>query len=259
MTDGVRKSIIDEQTGKKFELVPEKCWDKFWASVSFAYLGIALVFFLWLLFDIWLRKNTLFIKWLGYSSIESALNTPIFRSFAYAFIGGALGGIIAGYRSCIFWHSEQQAFGARFVWRYLFFPWLGATLALFVYAILGSGVAVVGGNIHVGATNKLLALAIGSLVGYGAPQVVKWLDSQVNRIFKVPSTPETPASEKKVPDLAGLAQQDAEKKLADAGLKLGEITKQHENGKKVGTIFEQNPEAGSSTPAEGSVNVTIAI
>ncbi len=253
MTDGERKSIKDEQTGTEFKLVPEKRWDKFWACFSFAYLGITLTFFLWLLVDTWLRKNTIFIRWLGYSSIEPVLNTPVFRSFAYAFIGGALGGIIAGYRSCIFWHSEHQAFGARFVWRYLFFPWLGATLALFVYAILGSGVAVVGGDVHVGATNMQLALAIGSIVGYGSPQVVKWLDSQVNKLFKV-----TPAPEIRVPDLTNLIQKDAERILTDAGLKMGQVSKKPHGGRDAGRILEQEPRAGSQAPAGGSVNITIA-
>jgi hypothetical protein len=222
---------------------------------------MALAFFLWLLFDIWLRKNTLFIRWLGYSSIESALNTAVFRSFAYAFIGGALGGIIAGYRSCIFWHSEHQAFGARFVWRYLFFPWLGATLALFVYAILRSGVAVVDGNVNVGATNMLMALAIGSLVGYGSPQVVKWLDSQVNKLFKVTPAPEANASDKprkQVPDLAGLAQPDAERKLTEAGLKLGQVNGKPPAGIEAGKVIRQEPLAGSQALAGSSVNVTIS-
>ena len=259
MTDGLKKPIIDEQTGKAFDLVPERAADKFWATVSFAYLAIALGFFLWLLFDIWLRKNTLFIRWLGYSSIEAALNTAVFRSFAYAFIGGALGGIIAGYRSCIFWHSENQAFGARFVWRYLFFPWLGATLALFVYAILRSGVAVVDGNVSIGATNMLMALAIGSLVGYGSPQVVKWLDSQVNKLFKVTAeAPPLEKSKKPVPNLAGLTEQEVEKKLTEAGLKMGAVNKKPQAGAVAGKVFEQDPLAGSQLAAGGEVNVTIA-
>jgi hypothetical protein len=261
MTDDTKKYTTDEQTGKQFEIVPEKRWDTVWACVSFTYLSLALGFFLWLLLDTWLRKNTVFVRWLHYSSIEPQLGLPIFRSFAYAFIGGALGGVIAGYRSCIFWHSEQQAFGARFVWRYAFFPWLGGTLALFVYAILGSGIGAVGGNVSAGATNMLSALALGSLVGYGSPQVVKWLDSQVNKLFKV--TPATdgaivPAPKKTVPDLAGLTQQDAETKLTDAGLKFGTVYKRSGTGGQAGMILAQDPAAGSQAAAGAAVNVTIA-
>jgi hypothetical protein len=253
MADGEQRYTTDEQTGKTFEIVPEKPWDRLWASVSFAYLGLALGFFLWLLFDTWIRKNTL-LGWLGYASpdkMHDPFGAPIFRSFSYAFIGGALGGVIAGYRSCIFWHSEKQAFGARFVWRYLFFPWLGATLALFVYAILGSGVAIVGGNIRVGVTNMLMALAIGSLVGYGSPQVVKWLDSQVNKLFKV-------TTEIQVPDLTGLTQPTAEKILIGTGLKMGKISNKPQPGVVAGNIFEQDPLAGSSASTGDLVNVTIA-
>src|SRR5208282_3314471 len=187
----------DEQTGKLFELVPEDNFDIFCAVVSYLYLLLALGFFLWLLFDTWARKYT-FALWLGYSHAETQalLNTPIFRAFAYAFIGGALGGIIAGYRSCMYWHSEERAFGWRFVWKYIFFPWLGATLALFVYAIVAGGIAVLGGvsvatDATTGVTKMLSALAIGSLVGFGSPKVMTWLDSQVNKLFKVDTVPES--------------------------------------------------------------------
>jgi hypothetical protein len=256
MADEEKKYVTDEQTGKLFEKVPEQSSDEFWANVSFVYLACALVFFLWLLFDIWLQKYTFFTRWLGYSSIEASLGKPIFRSFAYSFIGGALGGTIAGYRSCIFWHGDEQAFGARFFWRYLFFPGLGGTLALFVYAILGSGVAVVGGNVSFGATNMMLALAIGSLVGYGSPQVVKWLDSQVNKLFKV--APAETTSRQKVPDLIGLTEQEARKKLVDAGLSLGLLSKKHQVGATAGRVIEQDPSSGTEAPAKTSVKVVIA-
>jgi hypothetical protein len=260
MADDAKRYITDEQTGKQFEVVHESPWDSNWAMASFAYLTLALGFFLWLLLDTWLRKNTVIVRWLGYSSIEAQLALPIFRSFAYTFIGGALGGVIAGYRSCIFWHSEQQAFGARFIWRYVFFPWLGGTLALFVYGILGSGIAVVGGNVSVGPTNMLLSLAIGSLVGYGSPQVVKWLDSQVNKLFKVTPAPEdpiVPAPKKTVPDLAGLIQKDAEAKLTGAGLKLGAVTVKVAAGHTAGTVFEQDPAANSQAAAGTTVNISV--
>jgi multisubunit Na+/H+ antiporter MnhB subunit len=189
------KCARDEQTGNWFEIVPEENLDTAFAIVSYVYLFLAFGFFLWLLFDTWARKYT-FALLIGYSTAESQslLNSQIFRSFAYAFIGGALGGVIAGYRSCVYWHSEKRAFCWRYLWKYLCFPWLGATLALVVYAIIGSGVAIIGGSVNfgtdtAGVTRMMSALAIGSLVGYGSPQVVKWLDNQVNILFKVVETP----------------------------------------------------------------------
>ena len=252
MADERKRYSRDEQTGKLFEIVPEKKLDTTFAIVSFVYLGLALGFSLWLLFDTWAQKYTL-VRWLGYTDVQAHLSKPIFRSFSYAFIGGALGGIIAGYRSCIYWHSEQRAFGWQFVWRYVFFPWLGGTLAVFVYAIIGSGVAVVGGTVNFGVTNMLLALAIGSLVGYGSPQVIRWLDSQVNTVFKVAAAPEV-----QVPDLIGLTPQEAGKKLAEAGLKIDQVIKKHEEGKEVGKVIEQEPPAGSMAPTGGLVKLTIA-
>jgi PASTA domain len=252
MADENKGYVRDEQTGKLFVLAPETKVDTAFAIFSFAYLGVALCFFLWLLFDTWARKNTI-VTWFGYSpsDLQSYLALPIFRSFAYTFIGGALGGIIAGYRSCIYWHCEQRAFGWQFVWRYIFFPKLGATLALFVYAILRSGIAVIGGSVSLGETNMLLALAIGSLVGYGSPQVVKWLDSQVNKLFKVA------AKELNVPNLVGLTQQEAEKTLAHADLKSGAVTKRAEPS-QAGKVIDQDPKPNSLVATGTSVNVTIA-
>jgi hypothetical protein len=251
---GADEYSLDEQTGKLFRIVPEKPLDAAFAVLSYVYLFLALGFFLWLLFDTWARKYT-FARWVGFSAAEAQarLNAPIFRSFAYAFVGGALGGVIAGYRSCVHWHSEQRAFGWRFGWKYLFYPWLGATLALFVYAVIGSGIAVIGGNISDtgGVAKMLFALAIGSLVGYGSPQVVRWLDSQVNKLFQVVTPPEV-----HVPDLTGLTQQEARKRLTEAGLKMGQVLEQE--GKDVGKVIEQEPRAGSVAPAGGLVKITIA-
>jgi hypothetical protein len=247
MSEEKKRHSRDEQTGKLFEIIPEKKPDTFFAMVSFVYLFLALGFFLWLLFDIWARNYTL-----GCLSDEVRTrlkSSPTFHSFAYAFIGGGLGGAIAGFRSCIHWHCEEQAFGRRFVWKYLFFPWLGATLALFVYAILGSGIAVMGGNATFSTTKMLLAFAVGSLVGYGSPQVLKWLDSQVNKLFKVASG--------QVPDLIGLTEQQAEKTLAAAGLKIGRTVDKRQDVKDPGKIIAQSPLKDSDFPRDGSVEITI--
>jgi PASTA domain len=244
------RRVRDEQTGKLFVIVPETKLDTAFAVVSFVYLFLALGFFLWLLFDIWARQYTLGFRYVT-DEVRTHLNSSsIFHSLAYAFVGGALGGVIAGFRSCIHWHCEEHAFGRQFVWKYLLFPWLGGTLALFVYAILGSGIAVVAGNLSLSTTNMMLALAIGSIVGYGSPQVVKWLDSQVNKLFEVALGP--------VPDLSGLTQQEAEKKLAAASLKVGRIVEKQQDGKEAGKIFAQTPPEGSDPPRDGLVDITVA-
>jgi hypothetical protein len=250
MSEEKKRHSRDEQTGKLFEIVPEKKLDTAFAIVSLVYLFLALGFFLWMLFDIWARKYTLGFGYVTEDVKTRLNNSMISHSLAYAFIGGGLGGVIAGFRSCIHWHCEEQAFGWKFVWKYILFPWLGATLALFVYAILGSGVAVIGGSVSFSTTKMLLALAIGSIVGYGSPQVVKWLDSQVNKLFKVPLGP--------VPDLTGLTRDETEKKLAAAGLKLGRITEKQQDWKEAGKVFAQSPPKGSDPPRDGLVDVTIA-
>jgi hypothetical protein len=96
----------------------------------------------------------------------------------------------------------------------------------------------------------LLALAIGSIVGYGSPQVVRWLDSQVNKLFKVPLGP--------VPDLTGLTKEEAEKKMADAGLKIGRVIEKQQEGTEAGKVLAQSPLEGSDPPRDGLVDITVA-
>jgi hypothetical protein len=106
---------------------------------------------------------------------------------AYAAIGGGLGGVASGIRSVIYWHLELQAFGARFILRDLAHPWLGALLALIVYALMRAGFTVLSGNVSQpdnGSIQALWALSIGSLTGYGSHRVFAWLDDIVVRIFK---------------------------------------------------------------------------
>lgn len=258
MNSVVPRFSRDEQTGKLFQLVREKPGDVFIAIVSCLYLLIALGFLLWLLFDTWTRTFK-FIHWLGYMTpaIEVRLNTPIYRSFAYVFIGGGLGGVIAGYRSFTHWHSELQAFGRRFLWKYIFFPWLGATLALFVYAIIGGGISVIAGADIFSATSPnvtkmFAALAIGSLVGYGSPQVVRWLDSQVNKLFKVENGKQ-PTPKVRVPDLTGITPNEAEYAVSGVALKLEPSTAtEHER------VAGQSPSAGSLVAVGTSVKILTA-
>lgn len=174
----------DEQTGKEYELIPEKKLDMFIALLSTIYLLFSLVFSLWLLFDVWTRNYSFVF---GNSNLKNALFNQAFQTPAYAFIGGLLGGTVNGIRSIISWHSERKSFGSRFIYKYLSLPLLGGTLALFAYALLSSGIAVLSGVSPSGTENanaSLSMFSLGALAGYGSHKLFVWLDSHVNRIFK---------------------------------------------------------------------------
>ena len=87
-------------------------------------------------------------------------DNPIYLLMAYTVIGGGLGGVINGIRSFIGWHADRRAFGRRYVWKYITLPLLGA----------------------------LGAFSIGALSGYGSHRVLKWLEEQVNKLFKITGT-----------------------------------------------------------------------
>jgi hypothetical protein len=241
-------TVLDEQTGKSYKLIPEKAWDVIAATCSILYLVIVLVIFTCLLFAVWSKQS--FIQ-------ESNPNAAIYLLMIYAAIGGALGGVVNGIRSFIIWHAERQAFGRRYVWKYITQPLLGVVLAAIVYALIRSGFVVFGGGLPPADnfTNQaLMAFAIGALAGYGCLKVFKWLDGHVNRLFKVISSVEI-----KVPDLKGKTQQEAKAALEEANLKLGGVSKEPDaDPTVVDKVIRQNPPAGSMRAKGAAVDITIA-
>lgn len=183
----IRDQVLDQQTGEVYVLSPENRSDTVMAYIAITYLLLMLLFVLWFLFDIWYTASPVFDT-LGYADLEKMRASSTIRLIAYTVIGGVLGGTVNGIRSFIIWHCDRHAFGRRYVWKYIADPWLGATLALIAFALVRSGVAVVGGEITpdaIGATQILANFGIGALAGYGSRSVFVWLDAQVNRLFRV--------------------------------------------------------------------------
>lgn len=245
--------VRDESTGIVYELHPEKTLDTSFAIISILYLLFMLAFFFWQLFDVWIGQYSL-VHWIGYDI--GRLGSPSFRLVTFTFIGGGLGGIINGIRSIIGWHSERSAFGRRFVWKYIVAPWTGTALALFAFALIRSGVAIIGGDFKTDAADirqTLSMFAIGVLSGYGSREVFIWLDAQVKRIFKV-------TVELKVPDLLYKTKSEAEKILKAANLKLGEVSEETtEDQNLVDKVIKQEPASEKPIAEGGLVNITIAV
>lgn len=243
----------DDQTGQEYVIQQEKLHDIVLATISIVYSMVVLIFLLWLLFDVWYKEYRL-IPLLTYS-VKESLNSSVFRLVAFTFIGGCLGGTIASIRSIIAWHCEVKAFGGRFIYKHLSQPWIGGTLALFIFAIVRSGIGILGGEFtpDSGMTRQALSLfSIGVLSGYGSHQVYKWIDFQVNRIFQF-------AAKQKVPDLKGKSMPEAEAALSKVGLKIGQVLKHKARQDEViNTVVAQNPPAGMPTEGYKEVTITIA-
>lgn len=245
--------VTDPQTGKSYDLMSEAIWDIVAAIFSFLYLLFMLVLFSLALFDIYHGQNRvlefLFSKDMIYP------DSPLCRLIAYAVIGGGLGGIINGFRSIIMWHSERNAFGWRFMWKYITLPPIGAVLAAMVYALVYGGIGVLGGDFtpdENSANQALSAFGIGALAGYGSQKVFKWLDYYVNRIFS------TTQAEVKVPDLVGKTREEVVNALKAAGLKLGKEYKGTGDSTNKGTVIKQVPASDSTLTRGKAVDITIA-
>lgn len=238
------KTVLDEQTGKTYKLIPEKTWDIIAATFSILYLILMLVIFSGLLVAVW-----------NVQSFEDNTDLAVYLLMIYAVIGGGLGGVVNGIRSFIDWHAERQAFGRRYVWKYITQPLLGAVLAAMVYAVFRSGLVASGANFAPAdnfANQSLAAFALGALAGYGSRRVLIWLKKLVEKVFKTPAAI-------KVPDLKGKTQQEAKAVLEEANLKLGDVRKEPSaDPAVVDKVIRQNPPAGSMTAKGVAVDITIA-
>jgi hypothetical protein len=238
----------DEQTGKVFEVWSEALWDTLAAGLSVLYLTLVLFFLCWALIEIYYRQNYLIAR--IFTEKTRFPDSPLSRVIAYVVIGGAMGGIVNGFRSIVSWHAEKKAFGWRFIWKYITLPPLGALLAAMVYAIVYGGVGILGGTFAETENQALSAFAIGALSGYGSHKVFLWLDEQVNRLFVLV----------KVPDLTGKTQKEAELALDKVRLKLGKVNKEESTESNIiDKVIRQVPVAGSRCAKGTSVDITIAV
>jgi hypothetical protein len=250
----------DPHTGHLMPINRESRADRVAALLSMAYLLVMMAFFFWALFDIWIGRFTL-VRLLGYNTASDLdrLNEPIFILLAYAFMGGGLGGTVNGIRSLLTWHGEWAVFEQRYIWKYITWPWLGTALALIVFALVRSGVAVLGGDLvterpeEMNLRQTLSTLVIGILAGYGAREVFVWLDAQVSRYFRTESN-----EQRAVPDLLGLPLAEAAERLADEKLTLGEVVEQEcERDEDIGKVVAQQPEPAKKLTTGGAVSVTV--
>lgn len=247
--------VLDRKSGRLVKTDSEGRGDQAAAIASMAYLLLMLGLLFWQLFDVWIGNYWL-ARVLGYGGQLAALANPLFRLLAYTIIGGGLGGAVNGIRSVLNWHVEFRAFGHRYIWKYVTAPWLGATLAVFVFALVRSGVAVVGGDTlpqDADFRQSLSTLVLGILSGYGAREVFIWLDAQVTRLFKV-----TPPAERPVPDVVGLTREEATQLLAAGSFRLGEVAEEEvEDATAAGRVIRQAPAPPQVLTAGQAVDVTV--
>jgi hypothetical protein len=217
------------------------------ATLCILYLLFELAFFSWLLFDIWIRRYTL-ASLAGYDLTGS--DRPTFHLIACTVIGGSIGGIVNAIRSYLLYYSE---FDRRYVWKYITAPWMGATLALLVYALIHSSVTVFSGTTTTGNTSTAQILsnfAAGALAGYGSKDVFIWLDDRVHRIFRVPQL---------APDVKGKTEESAVSSLHAAKLEVGKVTEEpQEDEKQVGTVIDQTPAPEALIDRGEPVDITVA-
>jgi hypothetical protein len=251
--------VKDQQTGNVYELHRESTLDTEAAIASIVYLLAMLYFIIRLFIDVCSGEMKL-MSWFSTKVDLTCLSSATCCAITYAAIGGALGGIVNGFRSILNWHTDRESFSWRHIWRYIILPFLGASLAVIVYAVVRSGLAAVGVDLEpakgaencVPAKQVFVLIALGALCGYGSHQVFRWLDLQVAKIFK------TAGTEVIVPDLDNLPIEDAIKAIQAAKLKVGNID-YGDGGASLKSyrVKGQKPEKGQTVQESTSVDITL--
>jgi hypothetical protein len=244
----VKKKVTDAQTGKEFDVIHEGPIDIGFAWISAAYSLAVIGLLTWLILNVRSGQPT-------FPSLAQILSGTTSKLIFYTAIGGAIGAAVNNLRSFIAWHAEEQAFGWRFIWKYLAMPPIGGTLAVLVYGILQGGAAVVTGA-NAPTENQITTLsawATGALAGYGSHNVFKWLDDKVNSLFKIAAQQTT------IPDVKGQLLEEARQALKDAQLKVGDITEAPASSDQVGKVIAQTPEAGIKVDCSSKVDLTVGI
>ena len=249
------KIVVDEQTNQAFEVLPEGKIDIISAWISAAYSLVVIGYLAYVVMDTWSGQYKLWPAALT-DQLNKSISETVFKLIVYTAAGGGMGAAVNNIRGFVSWHAERRAFGWRFIWKYLSLPPLGATLAVLVYGILQGGMAVFNGG-NIGGTGtaitSLSAWATGTLAGYGCHKVFIWLDDKVNTLFKVDGKTTT-----KVPDLVGKTNEEAEKALEEAKLKVGKVTNEKTtNPAQVGKVITQQPEAEVEIACGSEVNFSI--
>lgn len=217
------------------------------ATTCMLYLLVSLAFLTWLLFDTWINEHTFLAGLFNYD--HERLNSAAFHLVAYTIIGGGIGAVVNGIRSCV---NYCSGFDRKKKWKYLTAPWMGATLALLVYTLIHSSIVVLGGTStpNAGTSQVLSNFAAGALAGYGSKDVFIWLDAQVHELFKVTQP---------VEDLTGKTEEAAASRLHSASLEVGAVTKvPQKDEEKVGTVIEQSPSPDTPIDRGDSVDITVA-
>lgn len=246
----VKKKVKDAQTGKDFEVIHEGQIDIVFAWISAAYSLAVIGFLTWLVLTMLYGKSSSIAQ-----SLVPILGGTTSKLIFYTAVGGAIGAAVNNLRSFITWHAEEQAFGWRFIWKYIAMPPIGGTLAVLVYGILQGGAAVVTGA-NAPTENQITTLtawASGTLAGYGAHKVFKWLDDKVNSLFKVDAQQTT------IPDVKGTLLEEARQTVINAQLKVGDVTEAAVSSDLVGKVIAQAPEPGIRVDCGSKVDLTVGI
>jgi hypothetical protein len=217
------------------------------SAIMMLYLLVSLAILTWLLFDTWMGRHVFLDKICRYE--HARLDSSAFHLVAFTVLGGGIGGTVNGLRSCLIYH---HLFERRYIWKYITAPWMGASLALLVYALIHSTISVFGGTSTPaeGTSQVLSNFAAGALAGYGSKDVFIWLDAQVHELFKVTQ---------QVPDVKGKTQEAAASRLHSANLEVGSITKVvHKDEDKIGTVIEQVPNPDMPIDRGEPVDITVA-
>ena len=198
-----------------------------------------------LLIDCWLNNGGRIRSFL--LTGEGAEFPPLFNSAIYAVLGSILG---CGVLDVVSFHKYvaiKRDFQTPHVWGYFFAPWLAAILGLVVFALLQSGLLILGGgnSTKPSEVTNLGFLAIGFLSGYGWYDVVQRIKRLITRMF-TESNDEDSAAARNLGISERMAGDGGEHDLTKLNTSGGaRVSPENTNGTSDGNVASHSSQANS--------------
>lgn len=180
------------------ESTSSHCKKQYKKQVTFLvlYYAVVLGFALWLLFDVWSSRNYIFRL---FAIWDKTIADPLFKTMAYAIIGGAIGSILYGLRMVLHYYAkENEVYNPRYFLKYVTSPFVGAVLAIIVIAIIRGGVAMFGGPLSPSKGSESIVVGnfasfgVGALIGMGASNAMRWIIQLAAVMFKASASDGSP-------------------------------------------------------------------
>jgi hypothetical protein len=165
-------------------------------TIIVTYYVFLLAFFLAFLLDFW-TDTFMVLKFLGFK--HEVLSDLIIKAIGFTIMGGIIGSVLYHVKMLFYYYTyigtnPKRQYNPRWFGKYISAPFEGAALSLVVLSLIRGGIAAFGATMSSNSTtgdiaaslNAFTAFGLGGLVGFGARDVIAWIQNLAKNMFVNP-------------------------------------------------------------------------